>query len=727
MSQPVLAWARVAWRDAADLLISFDPGLVRLRTAGAAAVAMATTLGVEWLLAHVTGADAKQQMVAMLLGSIVALLGGMGLANTPTRREQLVAAACLPTAIGLGMALGAAVSGHHDVLLAGFVAVMFVAVLVRRFGPLFFYYGFLAWMGYFFASFLGAGFADLPRLVVATTVASIWVLLLVLTVLRRRPDRTVARALAAFHARARAVADAAYDVLVEPADDRRRRRLRSRVVRLTEAALMVDGQLGEPRAASAGRAAGLRRWLVDCELAVDEIARAAERLGRDGACGGPCDLARQVTYRLSKADNGGARHAAHVLRDTTGDASQARDLRSLAAAALDYLDAVAGEPAVIADVDEFDPVLALRLGNLPTSAAIATDVAPHSRAWNPLARLSMTTRQAIQVALAGSLAIAAGRELSDRRYYWAIIASFVVFSGTATRSETVVKGAARVAGTVVGLGAAIVLANLTAHNADAVLATILISLFLGYYMLRVSYGVMIFFITIVVAQLYSVLHEFSDHLLFLRLEETAVGAGIGMLVGAFFLPISTRDTARAARSAFYAALRDLLDAIGERLEGRVPTSDLEAAARAVDAQQYQLGQVLKPLTRRYHPGDSAAVSHRLTLYGTVAADARSVVAALRHGHPQVAAPTDIAGAVRRIGRACATLSEGAPESTDVAAELSAAAEELAARSEPAGPLGRAVARLVRALWRLNDLPTDAAAAPQPLLSGRSGSDAMRAS
>lgn len=724
MSQPVLAWARVAWRDAVDRLMSFDPGLVRLRTAGAAAVAMATTLGVEWLLCHLTGADAKQQVVAMLLGSIVALLGGMGLANTPTRREQLVAAVYLPMAIGLGMLLGAAVSGHRDVLLAGFVAVMFVAVLVRRFGPLFFYYGFLAWMGYFFASFLGAGFGVLPRLVVATSVASFWVLLLVLTVLRRRPDKAVARGLAAFHARARAVADAAYDVLLAPGNDRRRRRLRSRVVRLTEAALMVDGQLGEPNAASAGRAAALRRWLVDCELAVDEVARSVQRLV-SGDHDQTSALARQVTYRLSKSDNGGARHAAHVLRDAAGDGPQAPELRHLAGAALDYLDALAGEPDTALDVDEFEPALSLRLGNLPTSAAVATDVAPHSRDWNPLAGLSMTTRQAIQVALAGSLAIVAGRELSDRRYYWAILASFVVFSGTATRSETVVKGASRVAGTVVGLGAAIVLANVTAHDTDAVLATILISLFLGYYMLRVSYGVMIFFITIVVAQLYSVLHEFSDHLLFLRLEETAIGAGIGMLVGAFFLPVSTRDTARAARSSFYAALRDLLDAVAERLAGQVPTSDLEAAARAVDAQQYQLGQVLKPLTRRYHPGDSAVVSHRITLYGTAAADARAVVASLRHG-PGVAEPGPVADAVRRISAACAVLTENDPNVDTVVRALSAAGKALSTHAGPGDPLTQALTRLVRALRRLNDLPADVAA-PEPALLARSRSDAMPAS
>ncbi|MFJ8097837.1 hypothetical protein [Streptomyces griseofuscus] len=46
-----------------------------------------------------------------------------------------------PPAIGIGMLAGVAVAGRTDLMLCGFVAVMFVAVFVRRFGMAFFFYG----------------------------------------------------------------------------------------------------------------------------------------------------------------------------------------------------------------------------------------------------------------------------------------------------------------------------------------------------------------------------------------------------------------------------------------------------------------------------------------------------------------------------------------------------------------------------------------------------------
>ena len=161
----------------------------------------------------------------------------------------------------------------------------------------------------------------------------------------------------------------------------------------------------------------------------------------------------------------------------------------------------------------------MMMGDLPGSPSVAAEVAPRAHRWNPLGRLDLTTRQAVQVAIAGGLAILLGSGLSTTRYYWAVIAAFVAFAGTSTRSETFIKAGNRVLGTLVGLFAAIWLAELTRGSTALVLVVILASVFLGFYLLRVSYAFMIFFITIMVAQLYSVLNEFSDGLLVLRLED----------------------------------------------------------------------------------------------------------------------------------------------------------------------------------------------------------------
>jgi hypothetical protein len=284
-------------------------------------------------------------------------------------------------------------------------------------------------------------------------------------------------------------------------------------------------------------------------------------------------------------------------------------------------------------VVEFEAVVGLAFGNLPGSPAVAADVPARHVRWNPLSRLSLVNRQAIQVAVAGGLAILVGRELSTTRYYWAVIAAFIMFAGTGTRAETFIKGVNRVLGTLVGLVASIWFADLTAGHTSAVLVVIVASMFCGFYLIQVSYAYMIFFVTIMVGQLYSVLHEFSDGLLVLRLEETAIGAAIGFGVALVVVPLSTRDTVRTARDNLLTALATLLTAAAQRLSGggaATPTPGLDLLARSLDDRVRQLALVAKPLTRPLLWGNSPPrTRHRLALYAATATHARSLTVALR--------------------------------------------------------------------------------------------------
>jgi uncharacterized membrane protein YccC len=293
-----------------------------------------------------------------------------------------------------------------------------------------------------------------------------------------------------------------------------------------------------------------------------------------------------------------------------------------------------------ADLEGYAPAVTLAMGNLPGSAAVAGGTTARGR-WNPLSRASLTTRQAVQVAVAGTLAIVFGRQLSETRYYWAVIATFIAFTGTATRSETSIKAANRVLGTLVGLGAGIGLAELTAGHTMWVLVVIVASMSCGFYLVRITYAGMIFFVTIMVAQLYSVLHEFTPGLLVLRLEETALGAAIGIAVGLFVLPTSTRDTARDARRAFFEAMAAVLRATAARLDrdssadagspdspGNADSGSASALTRALDDRMRQLALVARPLTRPLVLGsDPKRVRHRLALYAAAARHTRALAAA----------------------------------------------------------------------------------------------------
>jgi uncharacterized membrane protein YccC len=614
--------------------------------AGSGVLAMATTLAVEFAVARASGTGTQMRLIAMLLGAIVAMTGSMAL-NYGSVRDKVKTAALFPVAIGSGLTLGTAVGGNRDLMLAVFVVVMFVAVFIRRFGPAYFTYGFMIWIGYFFASFLGAKFATLGSLIIDVLIASGWVLLLSVTVLADRADRTLRHTLAAFGARGCSLALTAAKALEHPDEQRGMRRLRSHQTRLNESALIIEGQLADPRAVPAGWSApDVRQWLLDAHLSLDGLALAVtgyvSRAGAGETNNAQARAIAGVALMCRAIANGSLQRAerrAQTLRELSDDGSaQYRLARRASFAACNYLETLAHLPDRDAhhghdqaSDQDFEPAVTLRMGNLPGSFSVAQDVAARGRRWNPFARLDLITRQAFQVALAGALAIPAGQALSTRRYYWAVIAAFVMFSGTATRSETLSKALNRVAGTLAGLGIAIVLANATAGHGWAVLLVILASLFFGFYLIRISYVYMIFFVTIMVSQLYSVLHEFTDALLFTRLEETAIGAGCGILVALIFAPLSTRDTARSARSAFCRELAGLLRRCGGVLSEGGSVVELDGLARSVDLRFAQLNQVFRPLTRSglFSSADAPRLQHELSLCLVCATFARALTAAVR--------------------------------------------------------------------------------------------------
>ena len=94
---------------------------------------------------------------------------------------------------------------------------------------------------------------------------------------------------------------------------------------------------------------------------------------------------------------------------------------------------------------------------------------------------------------------------------------------TATVAETVRKAAHRIVGTMIGLVGAIALVPVLGPDVAVVLPVILLSIFGALYLFRLSYALMIFFITLMLGELYALLGTFTVDLMVLRLEETVVG------------------------------------------------------------------------------------------------------------------------------------------------------------------------------------------------------------
>jgi uncharacterized membrane protein YccC len=745
-------------REYWDRLVASDPGLGRLLFAARGAGSLASALAVEYGVANLVGATGFTLLFYLFMGGIVGMMGGMAMSGSNSGAWAKVRTTFFfPVAVGTGLTIGALTHAYTVLMLAVFVVMTFLAVFVRRFGGSFFFYGFMGWIGYLFAALLGASFSMLPTLIVALSIGAAWVLLLSLTVLRGNNARALQRTLHAFQARVRTVAAVCADLAdVDTSDERELRRWRNRLhrqqSRLSEAALMIEASSGEPRALpNADTGERLRGYVLEAQLAIDALAGSIEaialhqpRLGAEGA---------GVAGLLSRREYQGATAVADALQQSAHDSptleaggwwpfyrlsESVSEFATLSEQASDFSPAglaravgpQRSESEADGDGGGFRAAVGLMMGNLPGSPTVAGQVSPRGPRWKLLDKLDMPTRQALQVGVASALAIIAGYAVSDYRYYWALIAVFVTFTGTATRAESARKGTYRVLGTLVGLFVAIFLAHATAGNVWLVLVVIVGCMFCGFYLIRISYAIMIFFITIMVAQLYSVLHEFSDALLYLRLEETAIGAAIGIGVAMVFLPLSTGDTVRTARNSVLSALADALNGVADRIGGRGARAtdeqdedeppDLEALARTLDNQVRLLGVIATPFARPAMWGNNGRhVRYRLTRFAAIATQIRTITVALRR-HELTDEPA-LAEVCRSLAEICSGLAgDGAskPAGATVAERINRIGEHLRIRLPDAGPPRHYP--ITRSLVQIKDLLDEIAAAMPSVRAERSG-------
>ena len=455
------------------------------------------------------------------------------------------------------------------------------------------------------------------------------------------------RTIRAFFARSRGVIAAAAELFQSSSErgrERARRRLSRRLIRLNEAALIIDGLLND----HAEIAHDVHARLFEIELTVQNIGRLAGALcdadippdlhSAIGACLAEIrdDRDRPGGECLEKLARLGADAAAPI-----GQLEVARVAR-LASAIADWRLALAswsvGPSIGGADAVPFESSVTLMFGNLPVYSLASSNAAAAKGSIRAHLRLDPLAQTGIRIAVAVAVAAAAGSILSERRFYWAVIAVFIAFIGANTSGEQVTKAVNRVLGTIVGILIGSLLADAIGDSTWS-LAVIVLALGFGVYFIRVSYVLMVIGVTVMVSQLYVQLGEFSNHLLLLRLEETTIGAVVAALAALLTFPVRTHQAVRVAAQEYYTQLAELLRGLAERLNAGRDARSLTPATRGLDHANQQLLTTARPLTRSPFRRDE--VEHNLLLYSLAAHHARNVAAAVQPG-VVLAAPTSTA-------------------------------------------------------------------------------------
>jgi uncharacterized membrane protein YccC len=208
-----------------------------------------------------------------------------------------------------------------------------------------------------------------------------------------------------------------------------------------------------------------------------------------------------------------------------------------------------------------------------------------------------TTRQAFQVTAAAALAVLGGHLLSPHLWYWAVATAWVVFINAEHTGDVLLQSGRRLIGTVAGVPFGYGLAALADGHTTLALAFLLACVFGMFCTPSGSYWAVTFFITGSLSMVLAVLHTLSPQLLALRVQETVLGAGCGILAAALVVPTAVRTVAEMR-------LRELLSLLDHLVrcapQAGVPKPALDARDldQALEAFRTACRPLLHPLNPR---------------------------------------------------------------------------------------------------------------------------------
>ena len=366
-----------------------------------------------------------------------------------------------------------------------------------------------------------------------------------------------------------------------------------------------------------------------------------------------------------------------------------RDRTDAAAAAL---------RAAIARFESVADGLAARITAAPPPATPRPARAvPWTAGWRTLAWLP-----AIRAAAAACAAMLIGETLSSERWMWAVLSTFVVFFGTYSCADTIYRGAQRVAGTLAGALASVLVVG-AAHHANALVVIVMgVCVFGWAYHILHAYGRGVFFLTVLIGLVYAQLGFEIGALAELRIGEVLIGCAVSLAAALLVMPLAASRHIATRSHGLLAALREL---VHERDDGMRPGA---AQMRAADRRFHDVRMAIRPLAAWRMlgaSGDARRLSDTLLLcwlYGRIVATRMPVEA----GGPDVAFERPARAAiVTRIDALISNLDHGRSMRLDAAASVGHGT--LAVAGDPPLPAHRELARLDAKLTELNRAFEDA--------------------
>ncbi|MFF0215937.1 FUSC family protein [Streptomyces vinaceus] len=635
---------RGALRAVRHVLDATDPGLVRLVGAAHTVGAICLTLVVLWALGFATP--------FLVAAGSSALVWSMVLTGPKEGEQAVTHALGLPAAL-LSATAAVLLAPYQVVSGAFFVALLFVTVYVRRYGPRGTALGMNAFQMYFVMQFVPLPADQLPRLWAALAVAFGCGAVVRFVLLRTSPDRSFVRLRRSVRACLADVADALAALAEEEGDAAARDRdragritaLRRRLRRLHTCALMLQDSV--EACAAPEVAARVRTRMTETDVRAERLAVMLLRAGQDDG-GSAQDFAHHLHLdppgpgiRTGGAAPGGDLLAARVraLPQTLARGGPPAPPVTEACAAPAPAPAPSAGPArpgavsTTADADraltDFEQAaVALREafrwspapGPVPASASTSpapaspVPASPAPAPPEPGGLRRPTTRAAVQVACGATLATAGGQLISADHWYWAVLACWMVFFNTSSTGEIALKGSRRVAGTLAGALVGLFVASALAGHPWPALVLTLVCVFGMAYTAALSYTAATFFITLMIALLSDLLGSYTNDLLLIRIAETAFGVLCGVAAALVVLPRATGQRTDALLADALRALADAVTATARRLTSPAADPSPAVLIRTAHTADQRVEELARSLTPLLHPVAPHRARRRTSLY-----------------------------------------------------------------------------------------------------------------
>jgi hypothetical protein len=581
------------YRQLNNRLLTFDPGYLNLRSAVRGTLAVTASYFVMAAMAKAFGSTPTLSFLAVLMTMMTVIV-----VTDSKMADQKITTLLVPWPAAVAAVLSVALAPWAQARLVVFLLLTFIAVSIRRFGPRWTGIGIVSFMAYFATLFFPFHPNDIPVIVLAMVFAIGIAYAARFWLLPDRPRRIITLYLKAFDlrlnntlnrvAKALRSSENTPTMIRESEPSREWKDVRQSFIYLNELCIAIDLFLDTNDSKS------VRSKSDAFQLKLFEHEMALRRLW---------DYSFELLH-LEQRPKGlflNAAVAVESLRKGHLTTLSEERFRTL----LDTMKEQSEDPAL----NNFLEALKNVKKTLDTQDFSQSDISTVVKDINSKAQqvaapsqtketLHISTRQAIQATLATTIASLVGTTVSPQRWYWASVTAFMVFIG-ATRGETMMRAVLRILGTILGLILGFTLAYAFSGKTHLEWTLIVGCVFFGIFGARMTFGFWTAgLFSSMFALLYDILGLLTKDIIYLRLEETLIGAFIGVIVAAIVLPTSTHAVVRKALATYLRTLAAIMESLPSEAPNPFARRALILRLRAMDKELMDVRLAAAPILGR---------------------------------------------------------------------------------------------------------------------------------